>query len=103
MVKSRALRLGLAGDAGDGLAPGQAVTDGGTDGAAAQGQATTDHGAGQLDRLVLLCLPFVFSFGCRFEIGPASAASAPHARARARWHAVIVAVVVSWPCRSTRW
>ena len=41
-----ALRLGLASHAGDGLAPGQAVTDGGADRAAAEGQTAADHGAG---------------------------------------------------------
>src|ERR1700722_10656696 len=42
------LGLGLAGHAGDGLASGEAVADGRTDGAAAERQATPDHGAGPL-------------------------------------------------------
>ena len=40
------LDLGLAGDGRDGLRAGQAVTDGGTDGAAAEGEATADERAG---------------------------------------------------------
>ena len=58
------LRLGLAGDAGDRLAAGQAVADRCADGAAAECEAAADHGAGQLDRLVeVIChlgllLPF---------------------------------------------
>ena len=48
--KSWALRLRLAGDAGDGLRTGKTVTDGGTDGAAAEGEATADQGARGLDR-----------------------------------------------------
>ena len=52
-----ALGLGLPGHAGDRLAPGQAVADGGADGAAAQDQAAADHGAGQLDRWSSWVLP----------------------------------------------
>ena len=50
-----ALDLGLAGDAGDGLATGQAVTDGGADGPASERQAAADEGAGQLDGLLGGC------------------------------------------------
>ena len=45
------LRLGLTGDALDQRATGQAVTDGGADGAAAEGDAATDEAAGGLDGL----------------------------------------------------
>ena len=47
-----ALDLGLTGDAGDGLATGQAVTDGGADGATAEGETAAGEGAGQLDGLL---------------------------------------------------
>src|SRR3954449_5878587 len=46
-----ALRLGLAGDAGDQRATGQTVTDGRTDGTATERQPATDEATGQLDRL----------------------------------------------------
>jgi len=45
------LGFGLAGDACDRLAAGQAVTDGCAHGAATEGQTTADHGSGQLDRI----------------------------------------------------
>jgi hypothetical protein len=44
----------LAGNGGNRLATGQAVTDGRTDGASRQSQSTTNHGSRQLDRLVCL-------------------------------------------------
>src|SRR3954469_22577736 len=46
-----ALRLGLTGDARHQRATGQTVTDGGTDGATAEGEAATDEATGQFDRL----------------------------------------------------
>ena len=61
------LRLGLTGHTGDGLATGQAVTDGGANSAASQGQAAADHGAGQSSRPPpLWCLPLLLLLLCRF-------------------------------------
>ncbi len=55
-----ALGFWLAGDAGDRLAAGQAVADGGADGAAAEGEPAADHGAGKLDRLVEVICHWVY-------------------------------------------
>src|ERR1700722_10089243 len=50
-----ALHFRLPGDAGDGLASGQAVTDSGADGTAAEGEPAAREGAGQLDGLLGGC------------------------------------------------
>ena len=55
------LDLGLTGDGRDGLRPGQAVTDRGTDGAAAQGEAAADEGAGDADRTFNVSVAIVSS------------------------------------------
>src|SRR5579884_141993 len=50
-----ALHLGLPGDAGDGLATGQTVTDRRPDGSTAEGEATAGERPGQLDCLLSGC------------------------------------------------
>ena len=55
------LDLGLTGDGRDRLGTGQAVTDRGADGAAAEGQATADERAGDSDR-TFSCSAAIVSF-----------------------------------------
>ena len=63
-----ALDLGLAGDARDRLATGEAVTDGGTHGTTAQCETTADEGAGQFDRLLHACSHLILLFRLHFLV-----------------------------------